>query len=504
MRPPVSYEKYREHKHEFTDMPESLRTIQKRLTDVRWYKQGGAVVPLTVSYPGLACLGFTIRGRRVSKNYTPFGWYLIDDYFDVYFPRDVMRAIGSWYDNQECRHRGFIHALKQRWERASQRFFTTIAAVDAEDLTALSDRALFALFQDFSRQHDALWREAVFLDAFDVSSEEILEAVGKETGVTLSNGDLATLTAPRVLSTLQCERQALMRLASRRAEVKTLTRHADKFHWIYNDYAVIRRLDWRFFKKEIEELRAHRKQWYAEAAVIRAVNRLPARIETLRRTHHLPKRFMDTCTMIATLAEWRDLRKSMNQRANAVVERFAGEWSRRSGLVLREVMYLWWWEIRELLQRSTVQGLRRRAHARMQGCLIFGANGRNHFFYGARGRAFRKYFEDRFGVGSTVEGRPAYPGVVRGRAKCILTQRDFKKMRRGDILIAPNTRPEYVPIMKIAGAIISEEGGITCHTAIVSRELRIPAVVGAQGALKAFRDNDMIEVDAEQGIVRKL
>lgn len=77
-------------------------------------------------------------------------------------------------------------------------------------------------------------------------------------------------------------------------------------------------------------------------------------------------------------------------------------------------------------------------------------------------------------------------------------------MRPGNILVAPNTRPEYLPVMKIAGAIITEEGGITCHAAIVSRELEIPAVVGAQGAIGLLKDGDRVEVNAEKGVVRKV
>jgi len=77
-------------------------------------------------------------------------------------------------------------------------------------------------------------------------------------------------------------------------------------------------------------------------------------------------------------------------------------------------------------------------------------------------------------------------------------------MNKGDILVAPNTRPEYAPIMKIAGAIISDEGGITCHSAIVSRELKIPCIVGVQSASAVLKDGDLIEVDAEKGVIKIL
>jgi pyruvate,water dikinase len=66
------------------------------------------------------------------------------------------------------------------------------------------------------------------------------------------------------------------------------------------------------------------------------------------------------------------------------------------------------------------------------------------------------------------------------------------------------TRPEYVPLMKKAAGIITDEGGITCHAAIVSRELKIPCVIGTKIATKVLKDGDMVEVDADKGIVKIL
>lgn len=66
------------------------------------------------------------------------------------------------------------------------------------------------------------------------------------------------------------------------------------------------------------------------------------------------------------------------------------------------------------------------------------------------------------------------------------------------------TRPEFVPLMKKAAAIITDEGGITCHAAIVSRELNIPCIIGTRIATKVLKDGDYIEVDADNGIVKIL
>jgi pyruvate,water dikinase len=63
------------------------------------------------------------------------------------------------------------------------------------------------------------------------------------------------------------------------------------------------------------------------------------------------------------------------------------------------------------------------------------------------------------------------------------------------------TDPRYVPLMKKAGAIVTDAGGVLCHAAIVSRELKIPCVVGTKFATQVCKDGDVVEVDAERGIV---
>ncbi|KKT96776.1 MAG: Phosphoenolpyruvate synthase [Parcubacteria group bacterium GW2011_GWC2_45_15] len=71
-------------------------------------------------------------------------------------------------------------------------------------------------------------------------------------------------------------------------------------------------------------------------------------------------------------------------------------------------------------------------------------------------------------------------------------------------MVTQMTRPEFLPIMKKAGAIVTDEGGITSHAAILSRELNIPCVIGTQVATNRLNDGDEVEVDAFQGIVRLL
>jgi phosphohistidine swiveling domain-containing protein len=105
---------------------------------------------------------------------------------------------------------------------------------------------------------------------------------------------------------------------------------------------------------------------------------------------------------------------------------------------------------------------------------------------------------------SALRGSTAYAGKTQGKVKIINRPEDMQKMEDGDILVSVATTPSIVPAMKQAAAIVSDEGGLTCHAAIVSRELRIPCVVGTKVATRVLKDGDLVEVDAEKGIVRKL
>jgi phosphohistidine swiveling domain-containing protein len=108
---------------------------------------------------------------------------------------------------------------------------------------------------------------------------------------------------------------------------------------------------------------------------------------------------------------------------------------------------------------------------------------------------------------SQLEGRPAYPGKVTGEAFVFnWNDPNFNKqisnMPDGTILIAGQTRPSLMPAIRKASAIVTDEGGITSHAAIVSRELKVPCVIGTEHATKVFKTGDIVEVDAEKGIVR--
>ncbi len=103
-----------------------------------------------------------------------------------------------------------------------------------------------------------------------------------------------------------------------------------------------------------------------------------------------------------------------------------------------------------------------------------------------------------------IKGTVAFQGKVRGICRLIYDPFKTYEFNNGDILVTGMTRPEFTPFIKKAGAIVTDVGGILCHAAITAREMKIPCIVGAEKATKVFKEGDIIEVDAEIGIIRKI
>ncbi|MDP1884553.1 MAG: PEP-utilizing enzyme [Candidatus Moranbacteria bacterium] len=102
-----------------------------------------------------------------------------------------------------------------------------------------------------------------------------------------------------------------------------------------------------------------------------------------------------------------------------------------------------------------------------------------------------------------LKGRVAcMGGVIRGRAKICLDKKDISKVNKGDILVAQFTTPDFVVAMEKAAAIIADQGGLSSHAAIVSRELGVPCVMDTKNGTRIIHDNDLVEVDAKTGVIR--
>ena len=106
--------------------------------------------------------------------------------------------------------------------------------------------------------------------------------------------------------------------------------------------------------------------------------------------------------------------------------------------------------------------------------------------------------------GSALNGAGASPGTAEGIARVVAGPADFSRVQAGDVLVATTTTPAWTPLFPALAALVTETGGILSHAAVVAREYRLPAVVGATGATAAIRDGRRVRVDGSSGVVTLL
>ncbi len=103
-----------------------------------------------------------------------------------------------------------------------------------------------------------------------------------------------------------------------------------------------------------------------------------------------------------------------------------------------------------------------------------------------------------------LKGQIANKGMAKGKVRILRKKSQITELEDGEILISTMTTPDFVPAMEKAAAIVTDEGGITCHAAVVARELGKPCIIGTKFATEFLRNGDMVEVDADKGIIIKI
>jgi pyruvate,water dikinase len=134
---------------------------------------------------------------------------------------------------------------------------------------------------------------------------------------------------------------------------------------------------------------------------------------------------------------------------------------------------------------------------------IFILQARPETIHGIGGGVKKEERKDFMEQDILVRGIGVSPGQGSGKVKIILDVKNMSSFKQGDILVTEMTTPDWVPAMKIAAAVVTNLGGKTCHAAIVSRELGVPCVVGTENATKVLKDDEIVTVDGQRGLIFK-
>lgn len=228
--------------------------------------------------------------------------------------------------------------------------------------------------------------------------------------------------------------------------------------------------------------------------------------EELVRKYKLSKEIIGLFKILQTLAIMQDDRKMFNSQAcyfiNGIILK---DLAAKLGIPAQEAYYIDQ-ELIESCLNNKAEFLRR-IKERAEFFVAWQKDGEKRIYEGDSAKMFLRDQGINLQTGSDdikeIVGQSANKGKYSGKVRVLKTSH-IQNFLKGEILVAGMTTPDFAPIMKEAGAIITDEGGITCHAAIVSRELGIPCIIGTKIATKVLKDGDLVEVDADRGIVKIL
>ncbi len=185
------------------------------------------------------------------------------------------------------------------------------------------------------------------------------------------------------------------------------------------------------------------------------------------------------------------------------IEFLQKEIGERFNLSLMETRFMLPREVRKALIEGFVD--KEELKERTNFCVYYAEKDKDIIFTGVKARELAKEAQKvEIGDVKEIKGQPACMGKAKGEVKIINHPSEMSKMKKGDILVSIATNPDIVPAMKKAAAIVTEQGGVTSHAAIVAREMGTPCVIGTKIATRVLHDGDLVEVDADHGVIKIL
>lgn len=319
---------------------------------------------------------------------------------------------------------------------------------------------------------------------------------------------LERLTAPEDFSFYQKEELdllALRKIKDKKILEKKLKEQQSKYFWILNSYHSARLLPVSYFKNFLFSYSPQKA-----AAKTKEIKKIvsKAKIDKRRiiKKFGLSARLLKISRHLSYCIWWQDLRKAYIFQAIHFMSLFLRIIARESHIAEKDLYFYTAVDLKRLVKtgkRLSSKELRWRKRFFL---VVFEPKTGVKYFSGGKAKKMFKPFL-KINVNKELKefkGLVVNRGRVQGVVKIIKSPKEAEKMKKGEILVAAMTSPDYIVALRKASAVVTDEGGMTCHAAIVSRELKIPGIVATRIATKVLKDGDLVEVDANKGVVRIL
>lgn len=396
----------------------------------------------------------------------------------------------------------------EKWNCVADNLLKIFYRLEKIDLSKTDNEVLYKIFDEFSDTCFKFWEVGMTLELIILAVEtwlsEKLKGMIKEERE--YNELFAKLSTPIDLTFYRQEEKDLIEIFKMNEERQgeELKRHQQEYFWIYNSYLEAKVLNVAYFKHNLDKLKKENVE-----QLLSSINNYSKEIEEEKKKIIERLELDETSkTWIRSIEEFgllQDIRKKYNFIADHYLELFAEEIGKRKGVSKDDLKILLPEELKSLLKDKLDKNVIRE---RKPLFVISAVTDKMEFLTGKKAEQMKLLYS----VIKNIDQSRAIQGVVasrgksyyfRGVAKIALSPDEaVEKIKEGEILVTPMTSPDYIIAMRKAGAIITDEGGILCHAAIVSRELRITCIVGTEVATKMIRDGDVIEIHGGKGTVK--
>lgn len=404
--------------------------------------------------------------------------------------------------------------LIKAWKADEAKFYNKCREIGTLDLSKLDKSALQELHDDFVETALRRNSSSSIIDGFALGTDEMVseqikkvyEQSSLKTEIRFSEV-FSTLTAPVHLSFINDAEVALLKIAvlvkKNPGQKRTLLEeHQKKCFWIRNNYVDAYVLNVEYFTEEVEKLlnlsvdiNLHIKKIEETPYVNKQKKKeLMAKLD-------LPQELKLLITISEDFTYWQDERKKATFWTAHYATLLLDEIGKRVSIASNLLKYASPREISKIFQQPLAKGL---LEQRKQNSVFYWDQQGHDCVVGTEANMIKEAILGTTDLSDVDDfrGLSACTGKAIGKVKIVKSAKEIDKVNQGDILVAVMTRPDYVPAMKKAAAIVTDEGGVTCHAAIVSRELGIPCIIGTKIATKVLKDNQQVEVNANHGWVR--
>ncbi len=465
-------------KFSFADCLRSLRN------DKEWIVQEAPAAPW---YWWLSSVAWIQGLTRAGYSPGNFVTYCSDEVGTLVVNRLVFLKLAKKLIKQELAGNSVIKKWMIQWKETNIKYNKLAGQILNKRLDLLSEPDFLHLFENFCALYFAVESLPLVNEFFIPYSDRLLGRLHAQYPDQMET--IARLIAPRQKSFIQIEEDELKKINKLlgQNQAEALTRHLKKWLFINGGYDGPHPVSRQQLRAKLKKLKDSK---LAHPAKIGSTAFLDQETKTILR-------------LISLVSGWKDRRKKNNMLGSLVLDYFAKAFAARYHLDHRLVRYAIPDEYK-LLAQADPKFLKILAKRAKSG-VAWAINRKRYsgIFSETEYYKLRKVITALKQPQDTLTGLAASPGRVRGRIR-IIHNPAREKFAAGSILLTSMTRPEFVPLIKKAKAVLCDEGGLLSHAAIVSREFKIPCIVGLHQAMASLQDGDFVEVDANRGLVKIL